>query len=181
MTHPIPHDDLQPGMWVTIRDIHRDAAPPAFLEQQFAAWSRRSNQRAAIQPGRPMRVLAVDLPFLHLTPIDREGDEMGPYILDLREQPVVKCVDGIAQAYQMFGRRRRQGIRARAAREMREDAMEKVEIEIERHRRLVQAGIIPSTPVTKVPSPADEQAMLEAIAQGKGVEKDAEKKPSPNN
>ena len=144
MTHSIPHDDLTEGQWICTRDRPEEDPPlPNFLFQENP--HRRSGarrERAAIVPGRPMRILAVDLPFLHVAPIDREGDEMGPYILDLRDNLVVRSHAGVAEAYRAFNRGRQAARRQRAARERREEAMQQVELEIERHRRLQRAGLI---------------------------------------
>lgn len=177
MTHPIPQDDLAPGMWVTIRDRPaQDDPPPTFLHAQYAAWMARQHhaRRAAIRPGRPMRVLAVDLPFLHVTLLDVEGDETAPSIIDLREQPIVRCEASVAESLKAFGRRRRAEIRARVAKELHENAMEEVQREIDRHKRLLMAGIVPQTPRTIAHDPHAEQQMLHDITTAPSIEQDGD-------
>ena len=152
MTRSIPQDDLVEGMWICTKDRPEVDPPlPNFLYQENL--HRRigpRRDRAAIVPGRPMRILAVDLPFLHVAPIDREGDEMGPYILDLRDNLVVRSHAGVAESYRAFNRGRQAARRQRAARERREEAMQQVELEIERHRRLQRAGLVPAKPESDV-------------------------------
>ena len=90
MTTPIPYDDLRPDMWVTIRDVPEDDPSVSPFDTPEEVMGRlRRRRRPAARPGVPLRVLSVDLPFLYLAVLDGDGDEVGPVILDLREQPVV--------------------------------------------------------------------------------------------
>ena len=55
---------------------------------------RHQRRRPIPAPGTPMRVLAVDLPFLYLALMNADGVETGPLMLDLREQAVVGLDEG---------------------------------------------------------------------------------------
>ena len=51
--------------------------------------------RTPVKPGTPMRVIAVDLPFLYLVVLNADGLEQGPLILDLRRFPVVEICTSV--------------------------------------------------------------------------------------
>lgn len=164
MSHAIPPDDLHEDMWVCIREHPEEEAPlPNFLFHAGHSAARR--RRAAIVPGRPMRILAVDLPFIHVAPIDREGDEMGPYILDSREQPLVRSHEDVANRYREFNRGRRAAIRERVARERHEDAMQQVDIEIARHRKLLLAGLVAGRPTGAASEVSDDDTIYEVLKE----------------
>ena len=97
MTTLIPYDDLEPDMWVTIRDLPEEEEPPPFGDPFLEAMRMRHRRPSVVmQAGVPMRILAVDLPFLYLAVMNAEGTETGPLTLDLREQPVVGLDETVA-------------------------------------------------------------------------------------
>jgi hypothetical protein len=49
-----------------------------------------------------MRVIAVDLPFIYLAVLERDGKEAGPLILDLRRFPVVAISESVPKAILEF-------------------------------------------------------------------------------
>ena len=103
MTTPIPMDDLRPDLWVTIRDDITDAEFPAFgVELDARELWRRLRSRTPVKPGTPMRVIAVDLPFIYLVVLKADGQEDGPLILDLRRFPVVKISTSVPEAILEF-------------------------------------------------------------------------------
>ena len=103
MTTPIPMDDLRPDLWVTIRDEITDAEFPAFgVELDARELWRRLRSRTPVKPGTPMRVIAVDLPFIYLVVLKADGQEDGPLILDLRRFPVVKISTSVPEAILEF-------------------------------------------------------------------------------
>ena len=58
--------------------------------------------RTPVKPGTPMRVIAVDLPFLYLVVLNAEGQEHGPLILDLRRHAVVGICTSVPEAILEF-------------------------------------------------------------------------------
>ena len=103
MTTPIPMDDLRPDLWVTIRDDITDAEFPAFgVELDARELWRRLRSRTPVKPGTPMRVIAVDLPFIYVVVLKADGQEDGPLILDLRRFPVVKISTSVPEAILEF-------------------------------------------------------------------------------
>ena len=103
MTTPIPMDDLRPDLWVTIRDEITDAEFPAFgVELDARELWRRLRSRTPVKPGTPMRVIAVDLPFIYVVVLKADGQEDGPLILDLRRFPVVKISTSVPEAILEF-------------------------------------------------------------------------------
>ena len=103
MTTPIPMDDLRPDLWVTIRDDITDAEFPGFgVELDARELWRRLRSRTPVKPGTPMRVIAVDLPFIYVVVLKADGQEDGPLILDLRRFPVVKISTSVPEAILEF-------------------------------------------------------------------------------
>jgi hypothetical protein len=103
MTTPIPMDDLRPDLWVTIRDDITDAESPAFgVDLDARELWRRLRSRTPVKPGTPMRVIAVDLPFIYLVVLKADGQEDGPLILDLRRFPLVEICTSVPEAILEF-------------------------------------------------------------------------------
>lgn len=105
MPTPIAPDDLAPDLWVTVRPTPESDStpPPEFLaEAHHAWWLRRCRSRSRLRPGSPLRILAVDLPFLYVAFLDPDGDEMGPMILDIRDQPVERLDEAVPEAIRRF-------------------------------------------------------------------------------
>ena len=144
MTTPVPYDDLRPDMWVTIRDVPEDDPAVSPFDGHAEAMGRlRRRRRPVSRPGVPLRVLSVDLPFLYLAVLDGDGDEVGPVILDVREQPIVAIDESVADAIVAFGHRKRQDAQSRCL-EMAERAAElEAATEAARRRNREQAGVDP--------------------------------------
>ena len=104
MTTPIPMDDLRPDCWVTIRDEIEDLEVPPFAggDVDLRLMWRQMRARTPVKPGTPMRVIAVDLPFLYLVVLNADGQENGPLILDLRRHAVVGICTSVPQAILEF-------------------------------------------------------------------------------
>ena len=104
MTTPIPMDDLRPDHWVTIRDEIQDLEIPPFAggDVDLRLMWRQMRARTPVKPGTPMRVIAVDLPFLYLVVLNAEGQEHGPLILDLRRHAVVGICTSVPEAILEF-------------------------------------------------------------------------------
>ena len=104
MTTPIPMDDLRPDYWVTIRDEIEDLEVPPFAggDVDLRLMWRQMRARTPVKPGTPMRVIAVDLPFLYLVVLNADGQENGPLILDLRRHAVVGVCTSVPQAILEF-------------------------------------------------------------------------------
>jgi hypothetical protein len=104
MTTPIPMDDLRPDCWVTIRDEIEDLELPPFAggDVDLRLMWRQMRARTPVKPGTPMRVIAVDLPFLYLVVLNAEGQENGPLILDLRRHAVVGICTSVPEAILEF-------------------------------------------------------------------------------
>ncbi|MCP4797937.1 MAG: hypothetical protein GY885_17425, partial [Phycisphaeraceae bacterium] len=104
MTTPIPMDDLRPDRWVTIRDEIEDLEVPPFAggDVDLRLMWRQLRARTPVKPGTPMRVIAVDLPFLYLVVLNADGQEQGPLILDLRRHSVVEICTSVPEAILEF-------------------------------------------------------------------------------
>ena len=103
MTTPIPMDDLRPDLWVTIRDDITDVPMSPFgIEPELHQFVMRMRSRTPVKPGTPMRVIAVDLPFIYVVVLKADGQEDGPLILDLRRFPVVKISTSVPEAILEF-------------------------------------------------------------------------------
>ncbi|MCP4012679.1 MAG: hypothetical protein GY728_06160 [Phycisphaeraceae bacterium] len=104
MTTPIPMDDLRPDCWVTIRDEIEDLEVPPFAggDVDLRLMWRQLRARTPVKPGTPMRVIAVDLPFLYLVVLNADGQEQGPLILDLRRHSVVEICTSVPEAILEF-------------------------------------------------------------------------------
>ena len=142
MTTRIPYDDLEPDMWVTIRDLPEEEEPPPFGDPFLEAMRMRLRRPSVVmQAGVPMRILAVDLPFLYLAVMNAEGTETGPLTLDLREQPVVGLDETVAHALRSFGWRKRQDRHERQEREARHAGEIEATAEVARVTHLRSEGI----------------------------------------
>lgn len=142
MTTPIPYDDLAPDMWVTIRDHPEQEEPMPFGDPFIEAMRMRHQRRRPVpQPGTPMRVLAVDLPFLYLALMNADGVETGPLMLDLREQAVVGLDESVAHALRGFGWRKWQDRHSRREREARQEGEVEAATEVARVSHLRAEGI----------------------------------------
>ncbi|MDE0889198.1 MAG: hypothetical protein OSA40_07035 [Phycisphaerales bacterium] len=105
MTTPIPMDDLRRDLWVTIRDEMTEVDVPSFgtnMDMDIRQLWRQLRARTPVRPGTPMRVIAVDLPFIYLAVLERDGKEAGPLILDLRRFPVVAISESVPKAILEF-------------------------------------------------------------------------------
>ena len=104
MTTPIPMDDLRPDCWVTIRDEIEDLEVPPFAggDVDLRLMWRQMRARTPVKPGTPMRVIAVDLPFLYLVVLNADGQENGPLILVLRRHAVVGICTSVPEAILEF-------------------------------------------------------------------------------
>ena len=142
MTTRIPYDDLEPDMWVTIRDVPEVEETPSFGDPFIEAMRMRAwDRRPAMQAGAPMRILAIDLPFLYLAVMNAEGIETGPMTLDLREQPVVGLEETVAHALRSFGWRKRQDRHERQEREARHAGEIEATAEVARVTHLRSEGL----------------------------------------
>ena len=142
MTTRIPYDDLRPDMWVTIRDLPEEEEPAPFGDPFLEAMRMRLRRPSVmLQAGVPMRILAVDLPFLYLAVMNAEGTETGPLTLDLREQPVVGLDRKVADALRSFGWRKRQDRHERQEREARHAGEIEATAEVARVTHLRAEGI----------------------------------------
>ena len=92
MTFRISTDDLKPGTWITIRRSPRDSSksidPEIRVMQGLVELLRRPS---GPPPGLPLKVTAIDLPFLYVLPMDLSGLPGRPEIVDLDEHLVVGC------------------------------------------------------------------------------------------
>ena len=143
MTTVIPYDDLRPDMWVTIRDIPEEEDADFPFEHPGEAMRRMRRHRPCgkPRPGVPMRVLSVDLPFIYLAVLDGDGDEVGPLIMDLREQPVVGLDESVANSIVAFGYRKREDAHARSTEIARSAAEIETANDVARIRSLEEAGL----------------------------------------
>ena len=142
MTTRIPYDDLEPDMWVTIRDLPEEEEPSPFGDPFLEAMRMRLRRPLVMmQAGVPMRILAVDLPFLYLAVMNAEGTETGPLTLDLREHPVVGLDETVAHALRSFGWRKRQDRHERQEREARHAGEIEATAEVARVTHLRAEGI----------------------------------------
>lgn len=144
MTTPIPYDDLRPDMWVTIRDVPEDDPSVSPFDTPEEALGRlRRRRRPVARPGIPLRVLSVDLPFLYLAVLDGDGDEVGPVILDLRDQPVVGIDESVPHAIIAFGWRKREDAQSRCTEAAGRAAVVEAATEVARCRCREEAGLEP--------------------------------------
>ena len=96
-------DDLRPDQWVTIRDEIKDVPMSPFgADPELHQFVMRMRSRTPVKPGTPMRVIAVDLPFLYTVVLDADGQEQGPLILDVRRFRVVEICTSVPQAILEF-------------------------------------------------------------------------------
>ena len=152
MTTRIPYDDLRPDMWVTIRDLpeEEETSVSPFDSHAEAMGRLRRRRRPVARPGVPLRVLSVDLPFLYLAVLDGDGDEVGPVILDLRDQPVVGIDESVPHAIIAFGWRKREDAQSRCTEAAGRAAMVEAATEVARCRCREDAGL-----------PLEEEASME--------------------
>ena len=145
MTTRIPYDDLRPDMWVTIRDLPEEDEPSVspFDGHAEAMGRLRRRRRPVARPGVPLRVLSVDLPFLYLAVLDGDGDEVGPVILDLLDQPVVGIDESVPHAIVAFGWRKREDAQCRCTEAAGRAAEVEAATEVARHRTRAEAGLPP--------------------------------------
>ena len=92
MTYRISPDDLKPGTWITIRRAATESSKP--IDPELRAVERLAEllrRPSGPPPGLPMKVTAVDLPFVYVRPMDLSGQPDRMEIVDLDEQIVVGC------------------------------------------------------------------------------------------
>ena len=137
MTTSLPADDLNPNMWITLRErLDADGRP---LESGgFDVVSGGSNEEGddsnedtvvvrgcPVPPGTPLRLLAPSVPYLYVAVLGPDGEEVGPVILDIRKHPVVRLDEAVPEAIQRFARARARKARRQAVREAEEKAMQR--------------------------------------------------------
>ena len=138
MTTPIPYDDLRPDLWVTIRDTHAFGEPRAFAPDAELIWDlhRRYQDRPPVRPGVPLRILDVDMPYLYVAVLGRDGGLEGPAIVDLRRFPVVELAPRVSAAIVAFANERTEASDARRREEIESKAIWRAEGELARRRTL---------------------------------------------
>lgn len=132
--HP---DDYRIDDWVTIRDEVEDDDVPSFDDGDppFIQRVRRMRQESnGPRPGMPLRIIGVHLPHVYVAVLDADGDEVGPAILDVRRQRLVRLAGEIPAAIIAFGRKKRDDAAAREAEESRRKAIARANAEVA-HRR----------------------------------------------
>ncbi len=141
MPTPIPADDLRPDVWVTLRPLPEEDPIPDFLPgaDHLQAMMRR-RRRSSARPGTPMRILAVDLPYLFVAVLDPDGDEVGPVIIDLHEQPVVRLDESVPEAIRRFADEKRGHLHRRREEIACREAQVEVAAEATRRRGLEAEG-----------------------------------------
>ena len=92
MTFRISPDDLNPGTWITIR---RPAANAAAIRDPDLRWVLMLvdvlQSPSGPRPGLPLKVTAVDLPFVYVRAMELSGRSSVMEIVDLDEHIVVGC------------------------------------------------------------------------------------------
>ncbi len=137
MTTTLPADDLNPNMWITLRE-RLDADGRPIESGGFDVVSGGSNDgdddsnEAAdavhggpVPPGTPLRLLAPSVPYLYVAVLGPDGEEVGPVILDIRKHPVVRLDEAVPEAIRRFARARARKARRQAVREAEEKAMQR--------------------------------------------------------
>ena len=137
LTTSLPADDLNPNMWITLRErLDADGRP---LESGgFDVVSGGPNEEGddsnedtvvvrgcPVLPGTPLRLLAPSVPYLYVAVLGPDGEEVGPVILDIRKHPVVRLDEAVPEAIQRFARARARKARRQAVREAEEKAMQR--------------------------------------------------------
>ena len=94
MTIRLRTDDLEPGLWITLRnrpimDSRWSTEDP--LERFLAAAGRF---RHGVAAGTPLRVVSIDLPFVHVLVLNVDDDRDRRTTIDLDVDHVVRCDDG---------------------------------------------------------------------------------------
>ena len=136
LTTPLPADDLNPNMWITLRErLDADGRPLESGGFDVVSGGSNdedddSNEAAAVRgcpvpPGTPLRLLAPSVPYLYVAVLGPDGEEVGPVILDIRKHPVVRLDEAVPEAIQRFARARARKARRQAAREAEEKAMQR--------------------------------------------------------
>lgn len=92
-------DDIDPDTLVTVYDVRGERA--GWDVEDVIVRSRQSRP-CALQPGVPMRVLDVSLPFVACAVIRPGGDEVGPVILDLRTVCLARLQPAFVDAIRRF-------------------------------------------------------------------------------
>ena len=138
MTTSLPADDLNPNMWITLRE-RLDAEGRPIESGGFDVVTGGSNEDGdddsneatvvargcPVPPGTPLRLLAPSMPYLYVAVLGPDGEEVGPVILDIRKHPVVRLDEAVPEAIQRFARARARKARRQAAREAEEKAMQR--------------------------------------------------------
>ena len=136
LTTSLPADDLNPNMWITLRErLDADGRPIDSGGFDVVSGGSNdedddSNEAAAVRgcpvpPGTPLRLLAPSVPYLYVAVLGPDGEEVGPVILDIRKHPVVRLDEAVPEAIQRFARARARKARRQAAREAEEKAMQR--------------------------------------------------------
>ena len=136
MTTPLPADDLNPNMWITLRErLDADGRPIESGGFDVVSGGSNdedddSNEAAAVRgcpvpPGTPLRLLASSVPYLYVVVLGPDGEEVGPVILDIRKHPVVRLDEAVPEAIQRFARARARKARRQAARDAEDKAMQR--------------------------------------------------------
>ena len=136
LTTSLPADDLNPNMWITLRErLDADGRPIDSGGFDVVSGGSNdedddSNEAAAVRgcpvpPGTPLRLLAPSVPYLYVAVLGPDGEEVGPVILDIRKHPVVRLDEAVPEAIQRFARARARKARRQAVREAEEKAMQR--------------------------------------------------------
>ena len=176
MTTPIPYDDLRPDLWVTIRDGHTLGEPRAFAPGAELIWDlhRRYQDRPPVRPGVPLRVLEVDIPYLYVAVLGRNGELEGPAIIDLRRFPVVELASRVADAIAAFANERTEASDARRREEIESKAIWRAEGELARRRTLgIPVDDESEEPITSPPGRRRRSDRRTAGSNGRGRDGDA--------
>ena len=143
----VPADDLRVGDWVAVRDTVDDDRP-SFVDDMEPAFIRRLRRESpSPQPGTPLRILAVELPWVYVAVLDDDGHEAGPEIVDVRRLDLVRISPAIPEAIVAFGRKKRDDEAARELEAGRRKAVARAQFEFARKtaaERDAEAAVSPS-------------------------------------
>ena len=91
MTIRLRTDDLEPGLWITLRNRLRAESSWSSDEMFERFLSDSGRFRHGIASGTPLRVVSIDLPFVHVLVLNADEDHDRRATINLDVDHVVRC------------------------------------------------------------------------------------------
>ena len=93
MTIRLRTDDLEPGLWITLRTRPTEHSRWSTEDPLERLLTEADRLRHGVRSGTPLRVVSIDLPFVHVLVLNADEDHDRRATIDLDVDHIVRCDD----------------------------------------------------------------------------------------